>query len=151
LILFRKATLKDTNHIKQLLISANQNFEDIGDHLDSCMLAELDGIIIGVGGLKLCPPMACLCWLSILPEYQNQGYGDGLVRALINLADRRNIEKIYVAVNNAQNLFKKIGFVPTNMSVANIKCGNCQSFLKDKAMELDINNFFNSHNCKLLG
>jgi len=152
MIVFRKATPKDSKHVKELLALTCQDSKFENLNLDNCMVAEYDGTIIGVGGLEMYHPVAFLNILSIHPRFQKQGYGDGLVRAIINFADRRSIKKIYVLSDkNTSGFFRKIGFVPMERINYDITCQQCRTMSNpsEKLLEMDIEKFFNTPHCKI--
>jgi len=152
MILFRKAISEDKRQVKELLSLTNQNTKLKNQNLDNCLVAEYDGIVIGVAGLDLCPPVAFINILSVHPDYQKQGYGDGLVRAIINFADRRNIKKILVISDkNTSGFFEKIGFVPTKETNYETSYGQCRALndRSERLLELDIDEFFKTPHCKI--
>ncbi|RKD27697.1 N-acetylglutamate synthase, GNAT family [Caminicella sporogenes DSM 14501] len=56
--------------------------------------------------------------IAVKEEFRGQYIGDGLIKALLNLADKRGISKIYVISDSVNSLFfKKVGFTKRNGSV----------------------------------
>lgn len=57
--------------------------------------------------------------LIIKKEFQGQNIGDGLIKALLNLADKRRIKKVYVGANNKNSLFlEKVGLTKRKLHVS---------------------------------
>lgn len=57
--------------------------------------------------------------LVINSEYQGQYMGDGLIKALLNLADKRQIKKVYaIEESNNSSFFKKVGLTKRKFRVS---------------------------------
>lgn len=151
MILFRKANKDDIKDIKELLQLTSKDPKAIEECIDSCMVAEYDEKIVGIICLEICDPAAFISFLSVHPDYQDQEIADGLVRAMINFADRRSLKKLFVIANENVRFFEEIGFVPSKWTSVNTKCQQCHvEGFGETLMELDIDEFFNSPHCKKL-
>ncbi|SHM74561.1 amino-acid N-acetyltransferase [Caldanaerovirga acetigignens] len=152
MIVFRRARPGDFEVIKGILEKVGLITDGIEQHRDNFMVAEEDNIAIATGGLEIYGDIAILRSLAVLPEFQGRGIGDGLVRALINFAERRGVKKIFLYTRSAKPFFEKIGFIvaePKDLYEKNIKssqmerCANSSILLK-----LDVNDFFKNIKCK---
>lgn len=57
--------------------------------------------------------------LIIKSEYQGQYMGDGLIKSLLNLADKRQLKKVYVIEeNNNSSFYKKVGLTKREFKVS---------------------------------
>ncbi len=130
-VVIRKALKEDVDSISSLFGLYNLPV-GVGNNSD-CMVVELENKIIGAGCMQITDNRAEITSVAILPEFQHKRFGDSLIRALINFADRRNVSLIYVKTDLAQDFFKKIGFIPINDQV--------------NEMILDVNNFFDNNTC----
>lgn len=130
MVVIRKALKEDVDSISSLF--GLFNLPVSVDNNSNCMVVELENKIIGAGCMKITDNRAEITSIAILPEFQHKRFGDSLIRALINFADRRNVSLIYVKTNLAQDFFKKIGFMPRT---------------KNNEMILDVNNFFDNNTC----
>ncbi|TCO76430.1 ribosomal protein S18-alanine N-acetyltransferase [Marinisporobacter balticus] len=78
------------------------------------MVLELDGSVIGYGGMWNILDEGHITNIAIHPEASGYGYGNMLVKGLIEMAQKEDINRITleVRVSNkiAQNLYKKYGF-----------------------------------------
>jgi amino-acid N-acetyltransferase len=151
LIVFRRARQKDFDTIKGILEKVGLMTDGIEQHMDNFMVAEEDNIAIATGGLEIYDDIAILRSLAVLPEFQGMGIGDGLVRALINFAERRGVERIYLYTTSAKPFFEKIGFMvaePKDLYEKSVKpsqmerCANSSTLMK-----LDIKDFFKNIRC----
>ena len=48
--------------------------------------------------------------VAIHPDFQKEGYGTSLVNRIIELARRKDITKLFLLTNTAEEYFKKKGF-----------------------------------------
>ncbi|HHX24039.1 MAG: GNAT family N-acetyltransferase [Tepidanaerobacteraceae bacterium] len=146
MILIRKAVLDEKSNIELILEKVNLDKKIQSDYMQNTMVVDFDDRIVGCGGLDIHGDLAHIKFVAILPEYQNQRLGDGLVRALVNYADRRNIKKIYIADDKPLDYFKRFGFKEINQKSSqngsDIKSNSLEYF-----MELDVDQFFNNHHC----
>lgn len=75
--------------------------------LDSIMLFEENGKILGVVGLK----GNQLKSLYILPEYQNRGIGTKLAKAIEQKAGQKGVKKIWMEANpDAVKFYNRLGY-----------------------------------------
>lgn len=152
MIFIRKASPADIPRIKEILLKVNLS-TDIEDYIDNFMVMEIDGSIVATAGLEVYQDTAILRSVAVMPEFQHQNLGDGLVRAMINFADRRNIRKLFLFTQTARGFFEKIGFKPISRESIDEKCkaskqyrGICPVF--SSVMELDVKEFFNNIHCR---
>jgi len=112
--------------------------------LDTYVVAEEDGEIVGCGGLhSYTTDMAELCALATAPENSPNGTGRALVDALVERARADSISRVF-ALTLAPGFFRKMGFktvehreLPLKVwtdCVACPKYGNCDEI----AMVLDL-------------
>ncbi len=82
------------------------------------LVAELDGKLVGTAGLNIFKGRrrhSAALGISVHDDYQNQGIGTALMKALLDLADNwydlKKIElEVYTDNEIAINLYKKFGF-----------------------------------------
>lgn len=151
MIFIRQASTADILGIKQILSRVNLS-TDVEDYIENFMVMEMDGSIVATAGLEIYEDVAVLRSVAVAPEYQNQRLGDGVVRAMINFADRRNIRRLYLFTNTAESFFKKIGFRFIPRENVDERCKSSKQFFmcpaSSQAMKLDIKEFFNNIHCK---
>lgn len=151
MILIRKASPADIPRIKEILLKVDLS-TDIDDYIDNFMVMETDESIVATAGLEIYQDTAVLRSVAVLPEFQHQSLGDGLVRAMINFADRRNIRKLFLFTQTAGGFFEKIGFKPISRDSVDERCKASQQYksicpVSSNVMELDVKEFFDSIHC----
>lgn len=147
MITIRKATSDDKSRMHEILNSADFDeycFENLTEHT---MVVELENNIVGWGALDIVDNLALMKFVYILPDYRNQGLGDGLVRALINYADRRGVKNVYIL--SQYEYFKRFGFKQVAGSECDKKVLEKYSInVKDQfIMKLNVDDFFNGCHC----
>ncbi|NLU09858.1 MAG: GNAT family N-acetyltransferase [Tepidanaerobacter acetatoxydans] len=152
MILIRKALPDERDKIKRILFECDikASNSDITNSAKDAMIVELDDLIVGYGSLDIYSDIAILKLVCVLPKYQNQGLGDGLVRALINYADRRNVKKMYIFHREKVEYFKRFGFKCVTLEELDNRIHKIHNYGESKStfiMELDINEFFNKQQC----
>jgi amino-acid N-acetyltransferase len=114
------------------------------------MVVELEDTLVGYGSLDIADELAIIRCVYIAHNYRNQGLGDGLVRALINYADRRAVKRIYIFSDREIDYFKRFGFKYISSDQCDIKIVGAYNTNSDDysyIMELDIDEYFNSRHC----
>jgi amino-acid N-acetyltransferase len=113
--------------------------------LDSCVVADAEGEVVGCGGLDVYTGgSAEIYGLATAPEGSPAGTGKAIVQALIVLARKQEISKVF-ALTLAPGFFAKMGFktvahtdLPLKVwkdCIACPKYGNCDEI----AMLLELN------------
>src|SRR5262245_2567020 len=84
--------------------------ENIATSLPDWLVAEVGGIIVGIGSLvEMSPTLVELRSLAVLPAYRSLGVGGLLVRALVERARERGIPTAF-ALTRAVPFFERLGF-----------------------------------------
>ncbi|MGB9812283.1 MAG: GNAT family N-acetyltransferase [Thermovenabulum sp.] len=152
MVIFRRAKKEDFDRIKEIVTTCSLCGCGLEKWFSNFMVIEEDEKVIGTGGLEIYGEYAVLRSVAVLPEFRNQGLGDGLVRSLINLADRLGVKTIYLFTEKAMGFFEKIGFKKTSREEIQEKCPNTDQLsgcpLNATPMKLDINEFFSNIKCK---
>ncbi|MFO7151826.1 MAG: GNAT family N-acetyltransferase [Bacillota bacterium] len=143
MIVFRKARAGDLEVIKGILQKVELEVDGIEQHIDNFMVVEEESRAIAVGGLEIYGDVAMLKCVAVLPEYRGRGIGDGLVRALINFAERRGVNTIYTYPGNATVFFERFGFAVAEP--LDVKGPWTASSI---LMRLDVNDFFRNIKCR---
>ena len=90
-------------------------FRDITDtKLTTYYVVSDDQKIVGYGGLWNVADEAQITNIAIHMQYRDRGYGEALVRALVESSWERNLAEVFLEVRTsnfvAQNLYRKLGF-----------------------------------------
>lgn len=152
MIVIRKAVPNDGYKIKEILQRTGFSSSYSNNNIENTMVIETEDLIVGCGGLDIVGDVAILKYLTILPEYRGQSLGDGLTRALVNYADRRNIKKLYLFSNKPMDYFKRFGFENIRLEDIQEKLVPFKTYKIDPIkfayrLELDIEEFFNNRQC----
>jgi amino-acid N-acetyltransferase len=87
--------------------------ENIGQSLPHWLVAEVDGVVVGIGSLlEMSPTLVEVRSLAVLPAYRSLGVGGLLVGALVERARERGIPTVF-ALTRAVPFFERLGFVVT--------------------------------------
>ncbi|SHJ48187.1 GNAT family N-acetyltransferase [Paramaledivibacter caminithermalis] len=131
---------RDKKKISSLLREENIKIGDLDDDKLNKSMVVCDGDeIIGYGSyFEISDKTAFIDALIIKREYRRQYMGDGLIKALLNLADKRKIKRVYIIDGNNNSLFyKKVGLAKRKLDVSEdiLKCiGN--ELKKDETVEV---------------
>jgi predicted GNAT family N-acyltransferase len=91
-------------------------YEDLEDRFSLNLLASIDGRAVGTGRLTPAYDRAAvptITWVATLPSYRNRGIGTAIVRALVDEADTRGYDTVYLnAQAHALGLYLAHGFKP---------------------------------------
>jgi amino-acid N-acetyltransferase len=106
----RKATSEDLRAIQQLLQSHNLVSDDVGQHLEHFLVAEIDGAIAGTIGLEFYETTALLRSAAVVPTYQHQGIGEKLLASIDGYAREHGVDEIVLLTSTAEEYFSRKGF-----------------------------------------
>lgn len=88
--------------------------DNIRASLHNWLVAELDGVVVGIGSLlAMNPTLVEVRSLAMLPAYRSYGIGALIVRQLVERARARGIPTVF-ALTRAVPFFLRLGFVITN-------------------------------------
>ncbi len=78
------------------------------------IVAELDEIIVGYGGMWMVIDEAHVTNIGVRPDFRGRGFGDAIVKAMIAAAEKEGIYNMTLEVRAsnrvARNLYEKYGF-----------------------------------------
>ncbi len=113
----RKATVDDVDFLYELIqqyavqgIMLPRNKETLGEQLDSFVVAELDGTVVGCGALtRLGADLVEIRSLGMNPEHKGLGIGRKIVETLVEQAKEMGVPKV-MALTYEVAFFEKNGF-----------------------------------------
>lgn len=142
MIIARKIDLtKDFDKVKSILDT--EEIEIILKTNQIIYVLEENNDIIGACQAAVHDKYAVLDYLIIKNDYRNKGYGDGLLRSILNYLLNNEVQKVYYPYIN--NYLIKIGFKIIN-NKNEIK-HEIKNEFKDEFLECNLGAFF-SKNCK---
>jgi amino-acid N-acetyltransferase len=109
----RAATSRDLPAVERLLTASSLPLAGVGDNLESFVVAESGGELVGVAGLEVCCNNALLRSVAVDPGWRGQGVGRQLVERVIGEAEARGIRALYLLTTTAERYFPSFGFTRT--------------------------------------
>jgi N-acetylglutamate synthase-like GNAT family acetyltransferase len=109
-ITIRAALPTDFPAVECLLESADLPSEDCQQHLSNFLIAEVQGQVIGVGGLQVCGGEGLIRSLAVSRDYRDRGLGRELYARVLERARKLGIEDLYLLTDSAAVYFRKLGF-----------------------------------------
>lgn len=106
----RPARPSDAINVERLLGDAQLPLDGVREALTSFVVAEADGDIVGVAGLEPCRENALLRSVAVRPEWRSRGLGRALVERVIDDAESRGLNALYLLTTTAERYFPSFGF-----------------------------------------
>lgn len=114
--------------VKTLLKNSDLPCEDIDEHIEHFLLAEMDNEIIGAIGLEKFSQSALLRSFVVDRPYRKSGIGKILLCSLLEDALSKQIETLYLLTTTAQTYFEKNGFQTVHRDSLPIEIKNTKEF-----------------------
>ncbi|HZG76905.1 MAG TPA: N-acetyltransferase [Paenibacillus sp.] len=120
----RRATVDDVDFLYELIqgyattgIMLPRTKETLREQIETFVVAELDGRLVGCGALlRLGPDLVEIRSLGLDPAYKGQGIGNKIVELLEQQARELGIPKL-MALTYAVNFFERNGFTVVNKEI----------------------------------
>ncbi len=106
----RSAKLEDLTRIAALLQSADLPTLGVAEHLDTFLVAEETGDVIGSIGLELYGDTALLRSAVVDKQKRSSGIGGLLYEQLLDRARSLNVHRLILLTNTAEEYFRRKGF-----------------------------------------
>ncbi len=119
---------KNLGLIKNILQKNDLPYEDIESKNIDFFLAFEGLIFIGIIGLENCNKAALLRSMVVNEPFRNKGYGKEICKLLINYAENKKIEALYLLTCTAKSFFEKIGFGVIDRNSAPIEIKKTKEF-----------------------
>ena len=103
--MLRPARPSDLSAISALLNEFGLPIQGVVDFLDSFVLVELEGRLIGVGGVELHGHDALLRSLAVIAEHQHCGIATMICDHLEAHAAQHGIDSVYILTETAEQFF----------------------------------------------
>lgn len=97
---------KDKEKLVMFLNENEISIELDSDVMNNSMIVEEGKNLIGYSNYVFNDSICEIQTVFVQPEYRRKKIGDGLIRALLNLACKREIKEVYIAVDE-----KNMGFI----------------------------------------
>ena len=109
----RTARKGDLPAVERLLTASSLPLEGVAENIDTFVVAESGGELVGVAGLEVCCSNALLRSTAVDPAWRGHGVGRQLVERIIADAESRGIRGLYLLTTTAERYFPSFGFVRT--------------------------------------
>lgn len=110
----REATPSDLPAIERLLTANDLPTLGVADSIDSFLVAEHEGALVGVVGIEAAShEYGLLRSTAVAPTWRNRGLGRQLVERAIAAAEARGTKALYLLTTTAEHYFPSFGFTPT--------------------------------------
>ncbi|TCO79800.1 GNAT family N-acetyltransferase [Marinisporobacter balticus] len=139
------ASQDEMNVIKEFLTKNALNIDCIENYIGNCMVAYDKDILVGVAGYIREKDMAIIKFAVVSKNRRKEYLGDGIVKALLNLADRNGIRRVFVNGDEETLFFRKIGFKEVSLQEARTYCKDIdmpQWFIKNKTLQVVLPDYF---------
>jgi amino-acid N-acetyltransferase len=109
-ITLKKAQKDDIPFITGLLNENGLPFSDIPEIVSSLFVADIQGEVVGVGGVELYERYGLLRSLAVKQEFRNRGYGVAITKGLVDHAKKSGVFELYLLTMTAAPFFERLGF-----------------------------------------
>lgn len=113
-IAIRNATPPDVGAIESLLVANALPIDGVRETLDSFLVAEANGQIVGVVGMEYRGAYGLLRSTAVDEEWRGRGVARQLVERIIAEASARGIRALYLLTTTAEHYFPSFGFRTTS-------------------------------------
>ena len=117
-ISLRQALAADWDGIAALLQVCGLPTAGALDHLQTTIVAEQEGLLIGVAGLEIYGDIALTRSVAVAERQRGQGLGKRLIETLVANAKERRIRRLYLLTTTAQGYFPRFGFKELSRAAA---------------------------------
>lgn len=128
------ARQEEISFIKTFLKQNHVDIVNIEDYISNCMIAYENKMVVATAGYVQVKDIAIIKFVVVLENRRLEYLGDGIVKALLNVADKNGIKRVFVNTDQEALFFKKIGFKEVTMNE-----------VKGYFENMDISAFFNTN------
>lgn len=128
-IVFRDAKSTDLTAITRLLDSCRLPSVDCAEHIEQFVIAQSEGVVVGVGGMEHDGAVGLIRSIAVVPEQRRQGVGQAIFRRLKGKARRLGVTTLYLLTETAVDYFESFGFAALPRSAAPACIANTKQFM----------------------
>lgn len=115
-IRIRPARQEDLDSIEHLLIASDLPSDGIENHLSSMLVGELEYQIVATSALEMYGESALLRSVAVDSIARGTGLGTRMMEAIVKLALRLRVKRLFLLTETAEDFFPKFGFRKVNRS-----------------------------------
>lgn len=108
-----EARSSDLPAVLRLLKDAALPEAGIDDHIETLLVARVDGKVVGSAALELYPDGALLRSVAVAEAFRGMHLGRRLTEAALTLAADRGITTVFLLTTTAAGFFPRFGFTET--------------------------------------
>lgn len=127
-ITLREPSERDFPAMEQLLRSAKLPVDGVKDSLDSFVVAEKDGKVVGLAGVERCGRYGLLRSVAVDPQMRGRGIGRALIERLIADSRDEEIPDLYLLTTTAEEYFPAFGFTKIDRDATPAEVQNTSEF-----------------------
>ncbi len=114
------ATAHEIDIIQNILDHQQVDLHQLSSYISNCMIVYDNENPVGTAGFIQNKDIAELQFVVIHQNRQREYLGDGLIKSLLNLADRKGIKQVFVNPKAHPLFFKKVGFKKVSLEELNL-------------------------------
>jgi len=107
-VTLRAAVDADLDDVEHLLTASGLPVVGVAESLNTFIVAESRGRVVGVVGLEVCCEHALLRSTAVSPEWRDHGLGRRLVERIIAEAESRDLRALYLLTTTAEHYFPEL-------------------------------------------
>lgn len=107
---YRMASFSDIEVIKEILNANHLPYIDCHEHIENFFVAEINGLIIGVGGFENLNSLGLLRSIAVKSEYQNRGIAKQIYSLIDSKAQSLGFESLFLLTESAVGYFESFGY-----------------------------------------
>ena len=127
-IVYRSATPDDLAAVESLLAESSLPTAGVRDCIESFIVAESEGDLVGTIGLEPHEPHALLRSLAVAERWRGNRIGNSLVTQLLSEAQRRGAQRVFLLTTTAAEYFPAFGFAEIPRSLAPVELLKSEEF-----------------------
>ena len=124
----RPAKPSDLPAISELLVNATLPTAGVAEHLETFVVLESGGAIVGVGGLEVHKSVALIRSLAVAPAHQGCGLATAICDHLEAEGASRGVKHLYLLTETAASFFAKRGYAAISRNGAPPEITSSQEF-----------------------
>jgi N-acetylglutamate synthase-like GNAT family acetyltransferase len=109
----RPANPDDLAGVEALLVASGLPTAGVAGALGNFLVAEHDGVIVGVVGVEQCCGFGLLRSTAVDASWRSRGLGSQLVERAIAAAESKGLQALYLLTTTAERYFPSFGFSVT--------------------------------------
>jgi amino-acid N-acetyltransferase len=109
----RPALPDDMPAVEELLTKTDLPVKGVKDTIESFVVAESEGRVVGVGGVERCGDFGLLRSVAVDPAVRGRGAGAAITEWLIADSEASGLSALYLLTTTAGNYFPSLGFHET--------------------------------------